>query len=298
MSIENEDIDTIEVPEQTEQIQFAEEAAPEPVAEPATTETTTEETPEERKARKRSEYQKRINDLTREKHEEREARAAAEARAELLEQRLQEAVKTGRETVTTTLKQREQELIEKRRQAEETGDLSSLSNAMEELFEIRSRMRDTGEERQPAPLEEPVRRERAGIVPEAEAWIGRNKWFEARENGHLVSEVVRIQNDIVRRGYDLRDPKDAAKVYEEIDKEIRKRPEFDTVLGVEETGEETDKPTPRSHIAPPSRGGEPPARQKPGELSKHDIAAIKRAGLDPNNPKVRSTYLKYNRKQA
>jgi hypothetical protein len=214
--------------------------------------------------------------------------------------------KAGRESTKSILTQREQELIEKRRKAEEDGDMAAYSVASDELFDVRGRMREPEPEpeRQQAPRKQAPSND---MVPEASEWLGANAWFVDQANSHLADEVLRIQAELVTprshggRGYDLNNSEQAKKVYAEIDRRIRELPEFDAVLGIEheEEAEEPErKPAPRSHIAPPSRGGEALQRVKPGELGKHDISAIKAAGLDPNDPKVRATYIKYNRKAS
>jgi hypothetical protein len=296
------DFDTIEVPDEARTILAdQDEAAEQEEDKPGQEEKPVEqqETREERQQRKRNDYQKRLNELVRQKHEAEERAAAAEARAELLEQRRLEAEKGAHESTTSLLKQREQELIERRRIAEEVGDMKSYSEVSDELFKVRGRMSD-----KPAEADKPAPKKVAPppIAPEATAWLETNAWFNDPKNDHLAAEVERIEGELIRRGYNLNNPDQAKRLYAEIDRRIRQFPEFDSVLGVaEEEQEEQEhkepekKPVPRSHIAPPSRGGEAPQRQKAGELTQHDIRAIKTFGLNPEDPKVRAAYLKRKR---
>lgn len=257
------------------------------------------ETKEERRQRKHNDYQKRLNELVRQRHEAEERAAAQAARAELLEQRLAETLKGASESTASILKQREQDLIEKRREAEESGNLAEYSKVSDELFSVRANLRPQPSEKERSKetySENPGnRQDRSGIVPEAEEWLGKNEWFSKPENSHLAAEVERIEMDLIRRGYRLDNPSHAKKVYEEIDRRIRDLPEFDDVLGVREETKDDNESNKRSHIAPPSRGGEAPARKKPGELSDRDIFAIKMAGLDHKDPKVRDAYMKRKR---
>lgn len=312
MADENEDMlsDTIEVPDaaaqtilvdDAESVASAEAEAAGVLADAGRDEEQEdgeqEETPEQRKARKKSDYQKRIGELVRARHEAEEARAAAEAKADLLERRLQEAaqgaVSPGDDN-KTDLKRLEQELIEKRKEATADADLEAFAEVNDRLTAVRNKMVRQEAERT---KEEPAAEAPAEMVPEAKAWLDSNAWFNASGNEHLAGEVLRIERNLLREGYNLKDPQSAKELYNAIDEEIRQRPEFDEVIGVITPSGEAAvrKPQPRSHIAPPSRGGEAPERAKPGELKPQDITAIRRAGLDPNDPKVRATFLKYKR---
>lgn len=304
------DLDVIEVPDDVSKILIGDTAEGEKKEESGAEKESgeqdagakAEEAPEEKKRRKHSDFQKRLDELTREKHEAREAKAAAEAKAELLEQQLREikAAKTA-STEATDLEKRERELIEKRRQAEEDGDLARYSEASDELIEVRIKRHAV--EFAPAAKAEEVQQTKVAdrgseqLVPEAKQWLENNPWFSERGNEHLADEVISIQERLISEyGYDLRKPADAKKVYEEISKEIRRRPEFDKFTREYSDATETDtRSQQRSHIAPPSRGGEAPERPVTGQLTQYDIRAMKMVGIDPADPKARAAYLKRKR---
>lgn len=302
------ELDTIEVPDDGDLLQLSDSAAVDGGAadKDGGDGDQKEESLEERKARKRNDYQKRLNELVRQRHEESEARAAAEAKAELLEQRLREMEqrKGGDAKNPDELSQREQELIEKRRRAEEDGDLAAYTEAQDALFEVRLQLRQKGDPaptpKQDAPQQHDA--EPAKMVPEAEAWLQENAWFTEKGNEHLAAEAIRIQDALIAEGHDLRRPEDAKRVYAELSRRLRELPEFDAVTGKAHDDDQQEREhraeqrtTPRNHIAPPSRGGEAPPRPKAGELTQHDIRAMKMVGIDPNDPKARAAYIKRKR---
>jgi len=300
------EFDTIDVPEDTKTVLSDQDAAHDDSKDEQQETQKPEQleqqpdTKEQRQQRKRNDYQKRLNELVRQKHEAEERAAAAEAKAELLEQRRIDAEKGASESTAAILKQREQELIERRRQAEEEGNLAESNRATDELFAVRDRMRPKTTEPERV-TEQRVQGEPEGMIPEAAAWLESNQWYTDPGNSHLSAEVQRIELSLILRGYSLKNPEQAKKLYAEIDRRIRELPEFDSVLGVEEIEEQEvtevpeKTPAPRNHIAPPSRGGEAPPRKKAGELTDYDIRTMKQYGLDHKDPKVREAYLKRKR---
>ena len=249
----------------------------EPVAE--------EDKPETKTEPKKRDPQKRINELVRLRHEADEQRAAAEARAALLEQENKALAERFNTTVAKTVSEKEKELLARKEAARADSDIEALDRANDELWELR--LKRENKEFQVEPTRQVERQPEPNIHPSAAQWLSENSWFSDASNAHLNAEVLRIENELrttKRLPY-------GPELYKAINERLDELPEFDDVR---ERKQEVVKP--KSIVAPPSKTGVVMPREKPGVLTEKDKAAILASKLDPNDPKVRDTYLKYKRK--
>lgn len=297
-------LDMIEIPDDDIALLQPQDAEPEAVEAESKTEAEQKkpdevvvETKPEKRERKRADYQARINELTRARHEAEERAAAAEARLSLAEQNAQREKPAN--DPYAALKQQEAELLSRRKAAEEEADLSEYSKVTDELTKVRfQRMRAEELQQQEASrkAESPPARQanqEDSVHPSAADWMSKNDWYFKPENAHLAREAQRMEAQLRSRGHTLGDG-----LYKALNEELAKLPEFDDVLVGEEKEVEIEPSKPQAkprHIAPPSRGGEPPARPKPGELSEYDKQTMRRFKLDPNDPKQRQAYLQAKR---
>ncbi len=243
-----------------------------------------------RKRRNRKDLQARIDEYAKRALTAEERAAAAEAALELAnkEKATEPAKKDAPE-----LSERETELALLKKEAIDEGDLDAYDKAQEELYDIRqNRQRQEAEQAKPEADTEEANAQADPIHPTAEAWITRNQWFQSKDNDYLADQAMRIEARLrLEEKLDV-----GEKLYERLDEELAKLPEFDYVLGdvtpakSEDTADDDDKP--KSTVARPSNGAEPPATPaRPGALTKYDIETMRRFGLDHNDPKVRSAYL-------
>ncbi len=271
-------------------------AAGEPVVDDnSTSEKTGDEPSEEGQAqqsRKRKDPQKRINALSRKAKEAEERAAAAEAKLALIEE----------EKFENERQAKEQELLERRKEAAENADLDVMFDVTDELNELRSKKPnsdntsqdelDAGEVASNEEADEP-----APMADSAKAWIERNTWFDDPDNADLAKAAMDVENTLRQRGYELGD-----ELYEAIDKVIANDPRFEDVrpevVADELASEPADKP---EKPAAPQRPNIPVTTTKAsqtneeanqsGRLSKFDIKTMRNFNLDPENPKHRKAFL-------
>jgi hypothetical protein len=256
--------------------------------------------------------EKRIGQLIFERKQA-EERAAAEAAArEVSEQRLRElearlndARKRSVETETGHLTERIEAAKARRTKASEEADLEAFATANDELIELRIQQdrvnRREIEENQTTSSNIPTRQEQPPdqMHPAAEGWLRKNTWYLDPAEKEKAERALAIQNNLLNRGYSFGED-----LYQELDKQLEK--EF-PVGGEEDSDEQTkskrksdeERKKPRKMHSVGSASSDVASRRskpKPGQLTEHDIQAIRMAQLDPNDPKVRETYLKYKRK--
>ena len=281
--------DYIDVPDDVVVNRFA----PEP-GEETTVEAAASADDDEPKEKKKRDPQKRINELTRLRHEADERYAASETRNALLAEDnrvLTERANKAAPEQPDRSDISEKDLLAERHAALESGDLEQYSVLNDELMELKLAKRLQAPVKKEIQRVEPVAD--GGMSPAASDWLGANDWYGKSENAHLRAEVNRIEDELVASGMKY----DKA-LYLAIDERVNELPDFNDVRGGghgEPREEARNKPAPKSVVAPPSRGGEPPARAAPGKLSEHDKTVMKTYRLDPNDPKHRESYIKYRR---
>lgn len=280
LDIEHEGIahEQVELPEK--------EAAPDIAehAEPADQEQDKEQ--EAKPKRKKKSAQERINEILYQKHAANEEKAAAQAARDLLKseneelkQQLEEA-KKAREAPPSDATAQIELLRKKRLEAIQNDDIAASYDINDEIVRLQSQPAV-----KPAQAPEPVAAPQAPpaqqeVHPEAQKWLGRNEWYYKPDNKTLAREADYIESQLRQQGYGYSEA-----LYEELDRQLSMLPEF----------------TPVSHskprVAPPSRGGEPPNKPVPNQLSDYDIMVMRKTpGLDSNNPKHRAAYLRYKAK--
>lgn len=272
LKYEGEEFDVLDVPGEEVETAFTGEQDLIEVPDPEDGEKPAE-VPEEHKPRKKD-PQKRINELTRKMREAEERAFAAETRAAELE--------AERSRMTSeSLTQREQDLIARRKEAVEDGEMEQIIELGDELMNLRL---ERANARQPVI---PVRQapEQNSIHPAAEAWLSRNEWFDDENHASVAQEAQRIEKELLDGGM-----KYSEKLYEVIDTMLVKTPVYKAAFS--EPGAAKPRAEKPNHIAPASRSGEPPAREKPGQLTQNDIQTMRTWGFDMNNPKHRAAYLK------
>lgn len=254
-----------------------------------------------RPKRNRKDYQERINKLVRAQHEAEERAAAAEAARELAYQELQDLRTRYRIGDPKVFDEQERRIAEVKRKAIESMDLETYDAANREELELRDARRQAQAEQQrpksqPKPQAEPLH-------ASAEQWLSRNPWVTDRSNEALTAQAVRIESRLMQS----EGLTPGEKLYQRLDEELAKLPEFDAVRGVEPDDESEPAPraaTPpadpvpakRPVVAPPSRGDVPPPVKADGnarQLTDHDKRTMRLFKLDPGNPQHRASYLKY-----
>lgn len=266
----------------------------------------TDEQRQQRREKKRATLKERVRTLTRERHEAAETAAAARARAELVEEENRKLREQLNSTTTTTLTEREQAAIARRDKAAEEHDLKSFAEATDELTRIQI-ARELPAPAPSAPVPTTIQQPAADEMhPSAAAWLAKNQWFTKAENTDLAAEVLRLQHKFQREGKMLGDD-----FYRAIDEELALRHEFDEVRGIPEDDAPPPppplqeqqpvapaaKPAPRLPGMPQARETTPPPPvQRPGALTEHDKATMRRFGLNPHDAKHRDNYIKHKAK--
>lgn len=249
---------------------------------------------------KPSRFERRINELTYKERQANERAAAAETRMELREREL--LASTSR-----VLADRERELIEQKEAAVNAGDMKTYDEVQVKLGKLREL---EGYGANPEIPERPnVEKAQAGdlppdmppLAPAAQAWLQDNAWFNAEGNQALADKAIKLEQELADE-YGARN----FRMYVELDRRLAEDAEFAHVLNLQgqdasgqggTSAEET--PPPAAQTPPPANGGDrgaappPPTETKNANgLTDYDIQTMRRFNLNPNDPKVRETYLK------
>lgn len=277
--------DLIAVPEDGG-VQFEQDAEKAEQSEPELPEKDVEEPPKRRSGK---DYQTRISELTRKRHEAEEREAAALARLDMMTAQIKQ-LDIERSAANATDKERE--LLDRKKKALDDMDLSAYDAVSEELLSLRLQQRQEAPKEAPkeAPRDEPQRETTDNIAESAKAWMDGNVWYKDAANRHLVSEVHRIERELLKSGMTY-----SQELYSKLDEELDKLPEFDEVRGrsVDTTPDEpvVQQERPRSVVSPPSNGATPPPKPRPDALTEYDKTTMRRFGLDPSDAKHRKHYL-------
>lgn len=272
--------DLITVPEDGG-VQFEPEAEKAEQSEPELPEKDVEEPPKRRSGK---DYQTRISELTRKRHEAEEREAAALARLDMMTAKIKQ-LDIERSAASATDKERE--LLDRKKKALDDMDLSAYDAVSEELLSLRLQQRQESQKEAPkeAPRDEPKPQEATDNIAEAaKAWMDGNAWYKDAANRHLVSEVHRIERELLKSGMTY-----SPELYQKLDEELDKLPEFDELRG--RPAEVTPEDRPRSVVSPPSNGATPPPKPRPDALTEYDKTTMRRFGLDPSDAKHRKHYL-------
>ena len=194
--------------------------------------------------------------------EEAEARlAASEARAmELENERL--------EKNNTDYTNSEKEILERKKEARNSGDMDAYDDALMELRELDRKPRAV-------PRRKPDTSSAPTLAPAAESWLEKNKWFSDPQYAKQHDIAVRIERDLIAAKL----PMDEA-FYRELDKRY--------------LASQTSKKS--SRVAPPTRADVPPeinrSKSQGGGLTNSDIKTMRAYNLDPNDVSHRKAFLK------
>lgn len=239
-------------------------------------------------------FQERINEITREKHEAIERATAAQAKTDLLEEENRTLKARDREVSNASLGEEERRLVKERREAFLGDDVDTAFELHDKLLAVQARKASVSV--QPAQTAQ-ILQEKAPIkdastdirfkepAVSAKQWMERNPWYKDENQQQMAREAEYIERELLQQGYGVSDA-----LYEELDRRLQQLPEFETVFQQQPN---PSRDSGKAPITPPSRGGEPPKRPKPGQLTTYDKRVMRQANLDPDHPKHRAAYLKY-----
>lgn len=145
----------------------------------------------------------------------------------------------------------------------------------------------------------------AQVHPAASEWLQANDWYSATDEYDrpayptLASEATSLYHSL-KSTY----VSDSKELFEELNRRLSDLPEFERVLKkaakpkVNGDSPAHERPS-RQNTAPANvhaddRGTPEKGLPRESMLDKHDKAILRAMGKDPDDPKVRSTYIKYN----
>lgn len=172
---------------------------------------------------------------------------------------------------TTTLEQKRQDLLERRKEYLEIGDYDELNKVDEQLMDIKIQARQKPEPAKQEPKQEQSPESRQALEPEQPVnqaladWQSKNKWvFDQNQQGRLA-KANKVFESVLADGYDIDEPE----TYIEIDKRLKR---------------EVPPPT-----GAPDRGQVTGNDRKFTEQDRKDMTAW---GLDPTDVKARQLWIK------
>lgn len=210
-------------------------------------------------------------------------------------QRIRRELKEAREKLskyeedeTKSLETRVKDLQARRDKALDDGELTEYAKLNDELTDTKLDVvkRTTKRVQAPEPDPEPAKKT-DDIAPAARAWLEKNAdWLD--EDPDKAAKAAKIEKALVREGYAYSDPD----TYEELDRR----------LNGEAASEDDDlyddnEPTPRAGATAGvvRDAGARNARQRPGTITRDDLARMKRAGFDPQSAEDRKGWMNRNK---
>lgn len=179
--------------------------------------------------------------------------------AELARQRQQESAQNSQNTLADLKKRRTQALAE--------GDTEEFDRLDEMYLNARDEERARQYQQRQQPQQQAPQPEEPQLPAAAQRWLGRNSWYtQDRARAQIADQIATSMH---QEGYEIDDD-----FYEELDARMRRSPAARQQQSV---------------IAPNRGGGTPPAAGS--KITKNDLEAMRRNGLDPNNATHRKAWL-------
>lgn len=200
------------------------------------------------------------------------------------------------------LMSRAEDLVKRRDEALDDGDLTTYNQLNDELMEVRWEMRERkNAPRAKAPDPEPQQQSRAAepAAPKparakaAQDWLDQNSdWIYDPSNRERAIQAQRLEAELIGEGYYYDEPE----LYQELDRRLGKmaQPTAGDGQGIAgETVEPTPQPrqTAQAGTNRDSLPHTPPRDRNPAKLTRADLDKMARYGLDPQSPKDRKAWL-------
>lgn len=248
-----------------------------------------------------SRYTKRVNLLLWERHEAEERAAAAETALEIERQKKSAENEDGADDEFA------KHLEAINQQIEEESDDPAMASVLktQRLLMQREQQRAEDARKKPDVKEQPQQPQDNAPHPSASKWLESNPWYTERsDEGVLIHPALKVSAE--REYLDLRKTygEDSEELFEALQSRLSELPDFDRVLHAkEEKPKPAEKQPPkrpsRQNTAPSNKHGDDDSAGKMDRngaptLSDHDIAKLRALDLDPDDPKVRLAYMKYN----
>jgi len=190
-----------------------------------------------------------------------------------LESALKEYEKIFSDYSEDSLKKRHENAKNKIKEAYDAGDTDLLTDAQDELSDVRARMvaSETQKSRDP-PKNENV------IYDAAKKWVTMNPWFTDPSNNRYAAIAHSIEQDLVSKGYTYDE-----KLYKELDAILEE--DVPKVMALKGRG--------RSTIPSQGRWGEGSEQEEKSfrRLTKEDLSAMRKYGFDPDSAKDRKNWI-------
>lgn len=185
------------------------------------------------------------------------------------------------------LKTKAEDLKSRRDKALDDGDLSEYNRLNDELMDARIELRDRST-RRPAVQEEDRPQQQVAAPQASQDWVARNRAWLAADEANL-SLAKGLEQKLAKKhgGYN-----DA--LYRELSKRLAAVSE-DFIDDDGDDLERYDDPPPRSTTAGvPRESFSDSPRRAAGKLTRDDLSAMSRYGMDPNSPSDRKAWLNRN----
>lgn len=185
------------------------------------------------------------------------------------------------------LKAKVDDIKARRDKALDEGDLAEYNKLNDELLDARIELRDRST-RRPAPREDNDDRQPAAIPKASSAWVERNRdWLMADPANQELAKS--IEQKLVRKHGGYTD-----ELYRELSKRLASVSDDYVYDDVAE--DDFEEPAPRGNTAgvPRDSYDEPTSQRRSGKLTRADLAAMAKFGMDPNSPKDRKAWINRN----
>jgi len=191
-----------------------------------------------------------------------------------------------------SLTNRTKELTERRDAALAAGELTEYNKLNDELTDVKIELRERARmrNRQPEPEKEDdaVQTNKASnIAAPAQAWIDENTDWIGKDQKKTAT-AARLERQLFSEGYSAEDPQ----TYEELDRRLS------ALEGGNETEYEEEEEPPQQRLGAtsgvPRDTGSRQNRNRSGKLNSDDLRAMRRSGMNPDNPEHRKAWLQRN----
>ena len=258
-----------------------------------------EKTPEEEPAEERiSRRDRRINYLIARAKDAEERAAALEASLELERQERERAREA--DTLSDDERSLDEQLAAIDAQIASESDDPAMQSVLKANRLLLQRERSRSRvQKQEVPTKAPSQPSPAQtqVHPAAQDWLQSNAWYQETDEYNrpkhptLASEATNVYHRL-RATYGM----DSKELFDELNRELAQLPEFERVL--KKPAKPPERPT-RQNTAPANvhatdaRAPENGAARE-NALDRSDKAKLRALGKDPDDPKVRAAYIKYN----
>ncbi len=253
---------------------------------------------------KPTKYEKRINKLILRAKDAEERLAAAEAALELERQEKEKSKSASDSDDEMSLINAQIEDIDK--QIENESDDAAMQQVLKAQRFMLDREKSRALANKKKPDEKPPQQEyreprQQQVHPSAQKWMNSNAWYTDKDDSDRPAHPALAY--VAEREYaQLRDRMggDSDELFYELDKRLKEFPEFQRVLSPPKKEEEKlpERPS-RQNTSPANSnatdtGDEKETGKREYKLDKHDKAKLRAMKLDPDDPKVRAAYIKFN----